>query len=265
MKLTVDVLQSSALLSLGDAAFRLHVNACCWASKNGEHVPAAVMANLPNAPRGKALDKALLELCVAELWAKAGGGYELSGATHQGALSAKRAEAGRRGGVASGESRRGEANEAIASSATSKPKQTDEAIASSEAKQAQDPSLSLSPSEGFSAASSGGPSLLSSGSGPESKPARVRRWRRVPADWAPNEGHRQLAAELRVDLESQLGLYRDHEFKDPKSDPDATFRTWLKRAAGYHPPSGPGPGKGGSSLPVLMDRIQRMEAGDEGN
>jgi hypothetical protein len=82
----------------------------------------------------------------------------------------------------------------------------------------------------------------------------------VPADWAPNEGHTELADELRVDLGEQLKLFRDHEFKDPKTDPDAAFRTWLRRAAAYRAPA-----RVTTSVGVLMGRIQRMEANGEGD
>lgn len=78
---------------------------------------------------------------------------------------------------------------------------------------------------------------LSSGSKPESKRARgpKPRLRHVPETWQPSDAHRALALELSVDFEQQLALFRDHEFKDPKSNFDAAFRTWLRRANDYAP------------------------------
>jgi hypothetical protein len=86
-------------------------------------------------------------------------------------------------------------------------------------------------------------SILSSlPKGPVSKPARVRgpkpRLRQVPAAWEPNDGHRALARELGISIESQVVLFRDHEFKDPKSNFDAAFRTWMRRSAQYSKPPG---------------------------
>src|SRR5690606_37388929 len=70
---------------------------------------------------------------------------------------------------------------------------------------------------------------------PPRKPPKpkARRWRRVPSDWAPNDDHRILAESLTVELDAELAKFRDHEFRDPKSDADAAFRTWLRNAAQY--------------------------------
>lgn len=60
-------------------------------------------------------------------------------------------------------------------------------------------------------------------------------WRRVPAHWAPNDAHRKLATDRGVDFGLELSKFRDHEFKTPKTDPDAAFRNWLR---GAHPMRG---------------------------
>ncbi len=62
------------------------------------------------------------------------------------------------------------------------------------------------------------------------KPAR---WRRVPADWNPNDGHAELARQLQVAIATELPKFRDYEFRDPKSDADAAFRTWLRNASEF--------------------------------
>lgn len=66
----------------------------------------------------------------------------------------------------------------------------------------------------------------------KSNPKRERsaRWRKVPSTWAPSGEHQTLAESLRVDFEAEVAKFRDHEFKDPKSDADAAFRNWLRRA-----------------------------------
>jgi hypothetical protein len=65
------------------------------------------------------------------------------------------------------------------------------------------------------------------------RPKAKRRWRRVPEDFQPKLDHYDLAKSLGVGLEVELAKFRDHEFRDPKTDADATFRTWLRNAADY--------------------------------
>jgi hypothetical protein len=125
------------------------------------------------------------------------------------------------------------------------------------------PSLVLSPSalplvsSSFSADSG---SLLSSDQRPVSKTARepkakVTRWRFVPADWSPNDAHRKLALVGRVSIDEEVQKFRDHEFKEPKSDPDRAFNRWLRTAAqgfgssGIKPPGQGSHGEGGQSAP----------------
>jgi hypothetical protein len=90
-------------------------------------------------------------------------------------------------------------------------------------------------------------SLQLSSEGPDPLPARgakkpkqkAQRWRRVPSDWEPNAAHLQLAVELNVDFKLELAKLRDHEFAQPKSDADATFRNWLRGAKPSLRPLGP--------------------------
>lgn len=62
---------------------------------------------------------------------------------------------------------------------------------------------------------------------PRRKPARA-----LPADWAPNAGHRELAAEQRVDVSAEAVKFRDYGIATGKTyaDHDAAFRNWLRRA-----------------------------------
>lgn len=55
----------------------------------------------------------------------------------------------------------------------------------------------------------------------------------VPEDWAPNDGHYELANRLRVNLERELLSFRAHEFKTPKTDFDRAFTGWLTRSAQF--------------------------------
>ncbi len=55
----------------------------------------------------------------------------------------------------------------------------------------------------------------------------------VPEDWAPSDGHYELANRLRVNLERELLSFRAHEFKTPKTDFDRAFTGWLTRSAQF--------------------------------
>ena len=65
--------------------------------------------------------------------------------------------------------------------------------------------------------------------------SKASRWRRFPADFQPGPEHIALAAELCVDLALELPKLRDHEFRDPHSDPAAVMRTWIRNAAKFAP------------------------------
>jgi hypothetical protein len=75
-------------------------------------------------------------------------------------------------------------------------------------------------------------------------PKRGRRKpeRPLPASWAPSDAHRELAAELHVDVEAQAVRFRDHaESNDRRQrDWDAAFRTWLRNAPRFAVVATPG-------------------------
>jgi hypothetical protein len=54
----------------------------------------------------------------------------------------------------------------------------------------------------------------------------------LPPDWQPNDGHAQLAGEMRLSLEGEAAQFRDHWLAKgkPMKDWDACFRTWLRNA-----------------------------------
>lgn len=62
------------------------------------------------------------------------------------------------------------------------------------------------------------------------KQERPAKWRRVPSSWQPNDAHEAIARGRGLSFSMQLEAFRDHEFAQPKSDPDAAFRNWLRRA-----------------------------------
>ena len=112
-------------------------------------------------------------------------------------------------------------------------------------------------------------SLLSSDQRPVSKRARgggkSARWRFVPTDWAPTDAHRALASTLRLDLAEQEKLFREHEFKDPKSDADRAFSRWLRKAPEFAPrqPNGKPPGltlHEQYGVPINADKAQSILA-----
>jgi hypothetical protein len=69
-------------------------------------------------------------------------------------------------------------------------------------------------------------------------PPRTKGSRRVPSNWEPNVGHRDLARVRNVEFDSELAKFRDYEFARGKSDWDATFRNWLRNADERRPQAG---------------------------
>lgn len=61
-----------------------------------------------------------------------------------------------------------------------------------------------------------------------SLPKKPSKWHRFPQDFVPDESHVRIAKEVGTNLEYQLELIKDYEFKVAKTDPAATFRTWLR-------------------------------------
>jgi hypothetical protein len=57
----------------------------------------------------------------------------------------------------------------------------------------------------------------------------------IPDTWRPNDGHRDRAAELRLNLDQEAQSFRDHALAKGRTlvDWDAGFRTWLTRSAEY--------------------------------
>lgn len=62
---------------------------------------------------------------------------------------------------------------------------------------------------------------------------RAKRAAPLPEGFEPNETCSRLAAELRLDVDSELAAFRDHALANGKLQKDwqATFRTWLRNSA----------------------------------
>lgn len=86
------------------------------------------------------------------------------------------------------------------------------------------------------------------------KRARAAGWRFCPDDWMPNEKHFALAAEFGVNLSVEESKFRDHEFKNPKTDADRAFSRWLRQAKEFGNPLG----KRGNPTERVQAGVQSM-------
>jgi hypothetical protein len=201
--------------SLSDAAFRAHVSALCWCAMNESdgQMPSRVAAQF--AP-GELLE----ELVAGRLWVRNEDGsfairdyLEYNPSRNE--LAAERARKKRRpargkSGAHGGENTpRGGAQNLL-------------------------PHKSIRPEERAVTEQSPDPESEQ----PEKSGSGRARWRRVPSDWPHKPTHVELARKLGVNLELELEKFRDHEFRDPKTDADAAFRTWLRNAHRFS--GGPG-------------------------
>lgn len=65
----------------------------------------------------------------------------------------------------------------------------------------------------------------------------AKRAHQLPQGFAPTGSHKELAAELHVNLDNELAQFRDHHTAKGSAmkDWDAAFRTWLRNAARFKP------------------------------
>jgi hypothetical protein len=267
---------------LSDAAFRLHLSALDWCSEQGINTVSPLdLAAIPHVPiNGKKRDAVFDELELARLWVSDGPVWTIDvpkveeepepARVVSPELSAKRAEAGRKGGLArSKPSNLLEKREQKQSNLL----QANQAnLLEQNGANATDPS---SPLELSSPDSSGFPSdsalLAASSLRSDPEPADSfshvgaakpkRRWRRVPAEWEPTDDHRSIARERGVDFELELSKFRDHEFATAKSDANGTFRNWLRNArptvTALALPNRQAPGSNFERLRARADRMER--------
>ncbi len=212
-------LSGPAYLALSDAAARLWLRAAHWCSVNrsGTITPTLLRSWLST-------KKAASELEAAGFWTTNGEDWMVPerGET----IATKRARAGRLGGLAK------------ASKPPSKPLAN--GLAKPEFASGVPAGLVLplaspspSPLSLNSESSSESPSFQLSSIGPEPSPARApkRRMRRCPEAFELDETGKKMCAEYRVDWAVEGPKFRDWEFKDPKSDWQATARNWIRKAA----------------------------------
>jgi hypothetical protein len=79
----------------------------------------------------------------------------------------------------------------------------------------------------------------SDGDGEGNTHGRKKRARQLPDDFAPNEQHQRLAAELGLNLDFEFAKFRDYWIAEgkPKVDWDATLRNWLRNSRNARQPS----------------------------
>lgn len=121
-------------------------------------------------------------------------------------------------------------------------------------------------SEADTQTESGTPSGSSArGGAPRPRKARSERVRRFP-DFVPTPEHVDLAMRIGADVEAEAAKFRDHEFRDPKTDANACFRTWLrrsielKRGAIQQRLAPSGGGRAGDYLPQQAARVAQLKA-----
>jgi uncharacterized protein YdaU (DUF1376 family) len=78
-----------------------------------------------------------------------------------------------------------------------------------------------------------------------SKVAPIIRGTRLPQDFGITEEHRKFASEIGVDVDHQFAIFRDYWIAQPgqkgvKTEWNATFRNWLRRAVETHNRNGHG-------------------------
>jgi hypothetical protein len=101
---------------------------------------------------------------------------------------------------------------------------------------------------------------------PKPKGERKKPARACPPDWQPNDGHREKARELGVDLDAEVGRFKDfHAARGSVfADWDAALRTWLGNA----PRFGNGAARGAPApvyeepRSVRAQRVQDREAAE---
>lgn len=97
--------------------------------------------------------------------------------------------------------------------------------------------------------------------GPAPATRAQRGAKRVPSDWQPKPEHRAIAVQRGADFDLELQKLRDHEFRRPRTDWDATFRNWLRDSR---------PANGSVSrlrtvapLSPAMEKLRREAMGDQ--
>lgn len=101
----------------------------------------------------------------------------------------------------------------------------------------------------------------SDGDSSATRPPARKRATQLPSNWQPNDNHHTLAAELRVNANTEAAQFRDHHTAKGSTmkDWDAAFRTWLRNAAKWRRP-----GEGGNAKPDTRKANTPVEAPPDG-
>jgi uncharacterized protein YdaU (DUF1376 family) len=96
-----------------------------------------------------------------------------------------------------------------------------------------------------------------------SKVFPVHRGRRLPQDFAMTEEHRKFASEIGADVDREFPKFRDYWIAQPgqkavKTDWNATFRNWLRRAVETNGRNGHGGTNGKPSVGEIVEREQAI-------
>lgn len=94
-----------------------------------------------------------------------------------------------------------------------------------------------------------------------SRVSLVTRGTRLPQDFAVTEKHRKFANEIGVDVDHQFAIFRDYWIAQPgekgiKTEWNATFRNWLRRAMETQNRNGHGGRNGKPSIGEIVEREQ---------
>lgn len=94
---------------------------------------------------------------------------------------------------------------------------------------------------------------------------KKKRKTQIPAGWAPNNAHKELAAELHLDVDAEAEKFRDHAVATGRTlaNWDAGYRNWLKKAVEYRQSRPRQPKRNGEALRAwerVLAAVQRNES-----
>ncbi len=89
------------------------------------------------------------------------------------------------------------------------------------------------------------------------KPVRKTPAHPLPADWVPNDQHRDIARSENRDVTREAARFRDWAASngEVKADWDATFRNWLRNGFGNASPKGSGVSAGAAAPQRRLERL----------
>ena len=210
------------VFQLSDAAFRLYVSAIDWSREQltDGAIQAIDIDAMPRVPRGGKREAIVAELVALNLWERTETGWQI----HEFHVWQETAETTRRKQESARERMRKLRGDGSPDVRANTERTSGEVRHGSGSGSGSGEKRSEEP-----------PVVPPVGDRPprgdRQKAPRVAKWARFPRDWVISEGCVQLARELGISVKTEHAKILDHEFKTPRSDPEATFRTWLRRSA----------------------------------